>query len=75
LQATKTKSERAQNIKGVFEVNRPDWIAEKNVLLADDLFITGATANEVAKKLKMSMAGKIYIYILGRVIVVKGLGS
>jgi hypothetical protein len=29
MQATKTKSERAQNIKGAFEVNRPYWVAEK----------------------------------------------
>jgi hypothetical protein len=29
LQATKTKLERTQNIKGAFEFNRPGWIAGK----------------------------------------------
>jgi hypothetical protein len=28
VQATKTKSERAQNIKRAFEVNRPYWVEE-----------------------------------------------
>ncbi len=72
-QATKTKAERAQNIKGAFEVNRPEWVEGKNVLLVDDVFTTGATANEAAKTLKKSGAGKVYIFTLGRVVVGKGL--
>jgi ComF family protein len=72
-QATKTKAERAQNIKGAFEVNRPDWVEGKNVLLVDDVFTTGATANEAAKILKKAGAGKVYIFTLGRVVVGKGL--
>ena len=39
--ATKTKAERAQNIKGAFEVNRPEMVSGKNVLLVDDVFTTG----------------------------------
>jgi ComF family protein len=72
-QATKTKAERAQNIKGAFEVNRPEWVEGKNVLLVDDVFTTGATANEAAKTLKKAGAGKVYIFTLGRVVVGKGL--
>ena len=72
-QATKTKAERAQNIKGAFEVNRLEWVAEKNVLLVDDVFTTGETVNETAKTLKKAGAGKVYIFTLGRVVVGKGL--
>ena len=72
-QATKTKAERAQNIKGAFEVNRPESVAGKNVLLIDDVFTTGATANEAAKILKKAGAGKVFIFTLGRVVVGKGL--
>ena len=75
LQATKSKSERTQNIKGAFEFNRSDWVAGKNVSMADDVFTAGARANEAIKTLKTAMAGKNYIYTLGRMIVVKGLGS
>jgi predicted amidophosphoribosyltransferase len=72
-QATKTKAERAQNIKGAFEFNRLEWLAEKNVLLVDDVFTTGETVNETAKTLKKAGAGKVYIFTLGRVVVGKGL--
>ncbi len=74
-QATKTKTERAQNIKGAFEINRPERVAGKNVLLVDDVFTTGATANEAAKILKKAGADKVYIFTLGRVVVGKGLDS
>jgi len=47
----------------------------KNVLLVDDIFTTGATANEATKTLKMAGAGKNYIFTLGRVIVCKWLDS
>lgn len=56
-QATKTKAERAQNIKGVFEVNRLEWVAEKNILLVDDVFTTGATVNEAVKILQKAWTG------------------
>jgi predicted amidophosphoribosyltransferase len=44
-------------------------------LLVDDVFTNVAMANEATKTLKTARAGKNYIYTLGRVIVVKGLGS
>ena len=56
-QATKTKAERAQNIKGAFEVNRLEWVAEKNILLVDDVFTTGATVNEAVKILQKAWTG------------------
>ena len=72
-QATMIRTEKARNIKGAFEVNRPEWVEGKNVLLVDDVFTTGATANEAAKTLKKAGAGKVYIFTLGRVVVGKGL--
>lgn len=74
-QATKTKFERAQNIKGAFEVNRPDAVEGKKVLLVDDVFTTGETANEAAKILKKAGAQKVYVFTLGRVVVRKGQDS
>jgi len=55
--ATKTKAERAQNIKGAFEINRLEWVAEKNILLVDDVFTTGATVNEAVKILQKAWTG------------------
>lgn len=73
-QATMTRTERARNIKGAFEVNRPELITGKNILLVDDVFTTGATVNEAAKVLKKNGAGKVYVFTLGRVVVGKGSG-
>lgn len=72
-QATKTKTERANNIKGAFEINRPELISGKDVLLVDDVFTTGATANEASMTLKKSGSGNVYIFTLGRVVIGKGL--
>lgn len=50
-----TFKERAENLKGVFSVNGDAEIKaaikDKNVLLVDDVFTTGATADECAKVL------------------------
>ena len=73
-QATMIRTEKARNIKGAFEVNQPELIAGKNILLVDDVFTTGATVNEAAKMLKKNGAGKVYVFTLGRVVVGKGSG-
>ncbi len=73
-QATMTLTERALNIKGAFEVNRPEWVSGKNILLVDDVFTTGATVNEAARTLKKNGAGKVHVFTLGRVVVGKGSG-
>jgi competence protein ComFC len=74
-QATMTRVERARNIKGAFEINRPELIEGKNILLVDDVFTTGATVNEAAKVLKNKGAGSVYVFTLGRVVVGKGTGQ
>ena len=47
--ATMTRTQRFFNIKGAFEVNLPELIAGKNILLVDDVLITGATEKEAEK--------------------------
>ncbi len=42
--------ERAENLKGAFEVIYPQ-IKDRKILLVDDIFTTGATVNECAKAL------------------------
>lgn len=73
-QATMTRTERARNIKGAFEVNRPELVVGKSVLLVDDVFTTGATVNEAAKVLKKNGASQVHVFTLGRVVVGKGSG-
>lgn len=42
------REERAENIRGAFEVRIPELFAGRSLLLVDDVFTTGATLNEVA---------------------------
>lgn len=52
--------ERGQNVSGAFKVKRKKIIADKNILLVDDVITTGATINECAKALIENGAAKIY---------------
>ncbi|GJL77702.1 MAG: phosphoribosyltransferase [Nitrospinaceae bacterium] len=65
-QAKKTKAERARNIKGAFQVDRPDRVAGLDILLVDDVLTTGSTASEAARMLKRSGARRVDIFTLGR---------
>lgn len=58
-QHTLSARKRAANVRGVYKVALPEDIKGKNVLLIDDVFTTGATANEISRMLKK--AGAKYV--------------
>ena len=58
--------ERHKNIRGAFEVRRPELIAEKQILLIDDVFTTGATVQECAKVLLKAGAKQVDVLTLAR---------
>ena len=61
---TQTKlsgTERLENVKGSFRVKRRSYTKDKSILIIDDVFTTGATANEVARVLKGAGASKVYV--------------
>lgn len=62
------KDERRRNISGAFEVTAPEKIAGQNIILVDDVFTTGATANECAKTLLKAKAEKVAVLTLARVL-------
>jgi competence protein ComFC len=65
-QYTLSKPERRANIKGVFTIRNAGRIADKRVLLVDDLFTTGYTVREAAKVLKEGKAAKVIVFALAR---------
>jgi ComF family protein len=67
-QAGSNKKERKQNIKGAFEISNKKEIAGKNIILVDDVYTTGATANECAKTLIKAGAQKVSVLTLARVL-------
>lgn len=47
-------SERAQNVRGAFQVRRQEKLKNRVVLLVDDVYTTGSTINECSLALKRS---------------------
>ncbi len=55
-------SERAKNVRGVFELRNPDDFANKKVLLIDDVYTTGSTVNECARILLLGGASEVRVF-------------
>lgn len=59
------KEERSNELKDVFIANENiSKLKNKNILIIDDIFTTGATANEISKLLKLSGINKVFIMTL-----------
>jgi len=63
------KKQRLENISGAFAIadDYLDAFANKNILIIDDIFTTGATLNECARILKNAGALNVYILTIARV--------
>lgn len=57
--------QRRKNLKGAFMVNSFPWTGAK-VLLVDDVYTTGTTANECARVLRRAGAGGVEVFTLAR---------
>jgi len=57
---------RRMNILGAFSVAEPEWVAQRCVLLVDDVMTTGATLNECARTLKKAGARTVWCLTVGR---------
>ena len=56
------KSKREEELKNAFSIDYD--FKNKNVLLIDDIFTTGATVNEISKQLRFNNVSKIYVLTL-----------
>jgi competence protein ComFC len=65
-QSTVKLSERYQNVKNAFSINKKyiNKIKGKEILLVDDVLTTGATASECSKVLKQYGATNVYLVTL-----------
>lgn len=63
-----SEKERKENVKGVFAVKEKEKIKEKNIILVDDVFTTGATMEECARLLKENGAKKVIGIVLARAV-------
>jgi len=51
-QTKKSREERRKNVEGIFAVNHPEELANKHILIVDDVITTGATIEACAEALK-----------------------
>jgi len=62
------RAERTVNIKNAFDLNRPDKVKDKRILLIDDVYTTGATVNECARLLLNCGARHVDVLTLARAV-------
>ena len=63
-QSLLNKFERIKNVENVFYIEHKEKIIGKNIILLDDIFTTGATANECSKILKNNGAKSICVIVI-----------
>jgi ComF family protein len=68
-----TRHQRRQNLRGAFSVKDATPIANRDVLLVDDVYTTGATASECARVLRRAGAGRIWVATVARTLRVSDL--
>ena len=67
-QTSQDSARRRQNVRGAFAVTRPHQIANRSLLLVDDVMTTGATLDECARILLAAGARKVDVFTLARAV-------
>jgi ComF family protein len=60
--------ERRQNVEQAFAVTDAAALEDKQVLIVDDVFTTGATLGEIARTIKVAGARQVDVFALARVV-------
>ena len=58
--------QRKNNLNGAFQIRRPESVKNKNIILTDDVYTSGATINEAAAALKSAGAKKIIAIVIAK---------
>jgi ComF family protein len=65
-QTRQTPSARPSNVRGAFRARAHAGLADKTVLLVDDVLTTGSTCSEAARALRAAGARRVVVAILAR---------
>lgn len=58
------RKERANNVKNAYEIMNEQIICNKEIILFDDIYTSGATTNECARVLRENGAKKVTVFTL-----------
>jgi ComF family protein len=61
-----TRHQRRENMRGAFAVSDPTRILNRDILLVDDVFTTGATVSECARVLLRAGAARVWVATVAR---------
>jgi ComF family protein len=64
------EEERRRNVRQAFAVNPAKSIKGKSLLVVDDVYTSGATANECSRTLLRAGAKEVYVFTLARTVAV-----
>lgn len=67
-----SRQQRIENVRGAFVIVKPEAIANRNVLLVDDVFTTGTTISECARVLRRAGAVKVFVATVARTLKADG---
>ncbi len=62
----KNWDDRKNNLAGAFKIENADFLKNKNIILVDDVYTSGATIKEAAKILKENSAKKIIALVIAK---------
>ncbi len=65
-QSKLNRDEREKNIQGVYFLRNPQELNNKKVILLDDIYTTGSTANECSKTLMQANPKEIAVFTIAR---------
>lgn len=65
-QSLLTIDERKANIENAFCIKNSEIVKNKNIIIFDDIYTTGATANEISKILKKFGAKEVFVLVIAK---------
>ena len=62
------EDQRRRNVRGAFALDAEKSVKDRTILLVDDVYTSGATANECSRTLKSGGAKEVYVLTLARAV-------
>ncbi len=67
-QTALNRSERAENVVGVFAASKPSLVEGQSILLVDDVLTTGATMRDASRVLQNNGARRVAVVVAARAV-------